>query len=197
MTIHENIRRIRLEKHMTQKQVARACGTADAYIRAYESGRYNPKPATVAKIAKALGVTPTELYGVGDNTKISDEDLAALAQIETGGNIDPNTAGKVRLLNAFEKLSPNGRTEAIKRVEELSHLPWFAADEHKAAAHMDDMINGITAILKKNRPDATREIAAFTQYALNKYEKDLTESDNAPPRKPDAGLQNPAKQERT
>ena len=177
MTIHENIRRIRLEKHMTQKQVARACGTADAYIRAYELGKYNPKPATVSKIAKALGVTPAELYGVGNDAKISDEDLAALAQIETG---------KIRLLNAFEKLSPNGKTEAIKRVEELSHLPWFAADEHKAAAHMDDMINGITAILKKNRPDATREIAAFTQYALNKYEKGLTESDNAPPRKPDA-----------
>lgn len=187
MTIHENIRRIRLEKHMTQKQVAQACGTANAYIRAYELGKYNPKPATVAKIAKALGVTPAELYGVGDNAKIFDEDLAALAQIETGGNVDPNTADKIRLLNAFDKLSSTGRTEAIKRIEELSHVPWFAADEHKAAAHMDDMINGITAILKKNRPNATREIAAFTQYALNKYKKDLTESDNAPPQKPGTG----------
>lgn len=134
MTVHENIRRIRLEKHMTQEQVAKACGTVSATIRTYESGRYNPKPATVAKIAKALGVTPAELYGVGDNAKISDEDLAALAQIETNGNIDPNTAGKIRLLNAFEKLSPNGKTEAIKRVEELSHLPWFAADCPPAGA---------------------------------------------------------------
>ena len=186
MTVHENIRRIRLEKHMTQEQVARACGTTGAYIRAYESGRYNPKPATVAKIANALGVTPAELYGVGDNTRISGEDLAALAQIETGGNVDPDTAGKIKLLTAYGKLSPNGKTEAVKRVEELVHVPWFAADEHKDAARMDDLINGITAILKKNRPDATREIAAFTQYALNKYEKGLTESDNAPPRKPDA-----------
>ena len=186
MTIHENIRRIRLEKHMTQEQVAKACGTVGAVIRAYELGKANPKPTTVAKIAKALSVTPAELYGVENDARISDETLAALAQIETGGNVDPNTADKIRLLNAFDKLSSTGRTEAIKRVEELSHLPWFAADEHKAAAHMDDMINGITAILKKNRPDATREIAAFTQYALNKYEKGLTESDNAPPRKPDA-----------
>lgn len=171
MTVHENIRRIRLEKHMTQEQVAKACGTVGAVIRTYESGRANPKPATVAKIANALGVTPAELYGVENGTKISGEDLAALAQIETGGNIDPDTAGKVRLLNAFEKLSSAGKTEAVKRVEELSHLPWFAADEHKAAAHMDDMINGITAILKKNRPDATREISAFTRYTLDKYKK--------------------------
>lgn len=170
MTVHENMRRIRLEKHMTQEQVAEACGTVSATIRTYESGRANPKPATVAKIAKALGVTPAELYGVGDNAKISDEDLAALAQIETGGNVNPDTAGKVRLLNAFDKLSSAGKTEAVKRVEELAHVPWFAADEHKDAARMDDLINGITAILKKNRPDATREIAAFTQYALNKYE---------------------------
>lgn len=170
MTVHENMRRIRLEKHMTLEQVAKACGTVSATIRTYESGRANPKPATVAKIAKALGVTPAELYGVGDNAKISDEDLAALAQIETGGNVNPDTAGKVRLLNAFDKLSSAGKTEAIKRIEELSHVPWFAADEHKDAAHIDDLISGIAAILKKNRPDATREIAAFTQYALNKYE---------------------------
>lgn len=30
MTVHENIRRIRLEKHMTQEQVAKACGTVSA-----------------------------------------------------------------------------------------------------------------------------------------------------------------------
>lgn len=83
----------------------------------------------------------------------------------------PGTLGKNFLLNAFGKLSSAGKTEAVKRVEELAHVPWFAADEHKDAARMDDLINGITAILKKNRPDATREIAAFTQYALNKYEK--------------------------
>ena len=57
MTIGENIRRIRIEKGMTQKQVAEACGTVDAAIRTYELGKANPKPVTVAKIAKALGVS--------------------------------------------------------------------------------------------------------------------------------------------
>ena len=131
MTVHENMRRIRLEKHMTQEQVAKACGTVGAVIRTYESGRANPKPATVAKIAKALGATPAELYGVENDTRISDETLAALAQIETNGNVDPNTADKIRLLNAFDKLSSTGRTEAIKRTKELSHVPWFAADGHR------------------------------------------------------------------
>lgn len=127
MTVYENMRRIRLEKHMTQKQVASACGMTDAAIGAYELGKYKPKPATVAKFAKALGVTPAELYGISNDGQVSDEDMAALAQIETDGNVDPDTADKIRLLSAFEKLSPAGKTEAVRRVEELAYVPWLSA----------------------------------------------------------------------
>ena len=107
-----------------------SCPSIAVYMLSDPVSNLRPS-ATVAKIAKALGVTPAELYGVGDNAKISDEDLAALAQIETNGNVDPNTADKIRLLNAFDKLSSTGRTEAIKRIEELSHVPWFAAGGHR------------------------------------------------------------------
>lgn len=128
MTVHENMRRIRIEKHMTQEDVGKACGMTGAAVRAYELGKYNPKPATVKKFAKALGVSPAELYGVKNDARISDEDLASLAQIETGGNINPDTARKISLLAVYEKLSPAGKEEAVKRIEELAHIPWFAAE---------------------------------------------------------------------
>ena len=56
MTVGENIRRIRLERNLTQKQLGELLGTSEAYIRAYESGRRNPKPATLKKIADVLDV---------------------------------------------------------------------------------------------------------------------------------------------
>lgn len=126
MTLNENIRRIRLQKGMTQKQVAEACGTVDAVIRAYELGKANPKPATVAKISRALDVSPAVLYGVQEYDQLHDQDTAsALYQIKSGGVIDAEAADERRLLAAYRKLTPKGKTEAIKRAEELAYIPEF------------------------------------------------------------------------
>ena len=61
MTIGENIRRIRQERGLTQRQLGELVGASEAYIRAYESGRRNPKPASLEKIAEALAVNPEVL----------------------------------------------------------------------------------------------------------------------------------------
>ena len=61
MTVGERIKKIRLEKGLTQKQLAEKCGLFDSTIRKYESGRQNPKIETVEKIANALGVETSEL----------------------------------------------------------------------------------------------------------------------------------------
>ena len=56
MTIGENIRRIRKEKGMTQKQLGDLCQMANSAIRRYELGKSTPKLKTLHKIAKGLGV---------------------------------------------------------------------------------------------------------------------------------------------
>ena len=56
MTVGENIRRIRQERNLTQRQLGELVGASEAYIRAYESGRRNPKPKSLETIAKALAV---------------------------------------------------------------------------------------------------------------------------------------------
>ena len=61
MTVGENIRRIRKERGLTQRQLGELVGASEAYIRAYESGRRNPKPASIEKIAEALSVNPEVL----------------------------------------------------------------------------------------------------------------------------------------
>ena len=61
MTVGENIRRIRQERNLTQRQLGEMVGASEAYIRAYESGRRNPKPSSLEKIANALSVNPEVL----------------------------------------------------------------------------------------------------------------------------------------
>lgn len=63
MTIGENIRRIRKERGLTLKQLGEAVGVSEAYIRAYESGRRNPKQQSLEAIATALCVNVEALTG--------------------------------------------------------------------------------------------------------------------------------------
>lgn len=71
VTIGEQIKLLRKEKGLTQKQLADACGMADSAIRKYESGSVRPKMATVSRIAKALGVEPLELTSHDPNYPIT------------------------------------------------------------------------------------------------------------------------------
>ena len=57
----ENIRRIRLTKDMTQGDLCRKLEVDRAYMSNIESGKKNPTLSTIAKLAKALGVTINEL----------------------------------------------------------------------------------------------------------------------------------------
>ena len=59
MTIGENIRRLRKARGLTLKELGDMIGVSESYIRAYESGRRNPKPASLQTLADALGVNKT------------------------------------------------------------------------------------------------------------------------------------------
>ena len=58
MTLGENIRRIRKERHLTIKQLV---GVSESYMRAYEVGDRHPKADRIEAIAIALGVNPETL----------------------------------------------------------------------------------------------------------------------------------------
>lgn len=56
-----NMRRIRLEKSLTQEQVAEAAGLHPNYISSVERGQRNISIRNIERIAIALGVTMAEL----------------------------------------------------------------------------------------------------------------------------------------
>ncbi|HED37970.1 MAG TPA: XRE family transcriptional regulator [Ignavibacteria bacterium] len=52
----ENMKKIRLEKGMSQGDICRALGLDRAYISNIENGKQNLTISTMEKVAKALGV---------------------------------------------------------------------------------------------------------------------------------------------
>jgi transcriptional regulator with XRE-family HTH domain len=56
-----NVKRIREQKNMTQGDLCRATGLDRAYVSNIESGNKNPTLATIEKIAKALGISSSDL----------------------------------------------------------------------------------------------------------------------------------------
>lgn len=57
----ENLKKIRLEKKMSQGDICRALGVDRGYISNLESGKRNPTLATIKRIADALGVSVDRL----------------------------------------------------------------------------------------------------------------------------------------
>ena len=60
-TIGENIKRIRKEKHITQRALGDIVGVSNTYLSDMEVGRTNPSIKTLKKIAKGLEVSYVEL----------------------------------------------------------------------------------------------------------------------------------------
>ena len=57
----ENLKRIRTEKGITQGDIARALEVDKRFVSNIENGKTNPTLATIAKLAKAIGVSIDEL----------------------------------------------------------------------------------------------------------------------------------------
>ena len=60
-TLGQNVRKHRETKQLTQEKLAEFAGLDPTYISGIERGLRNPGIKNVAKIAKALGITTSEL----------------------------------------------------------------------------------------------------------------------------------------
>lgn len=58
----KNVRRLRLEREMTQEELAEGAGISQVQITRIESGKINTSISTVVAIASALGVNEGELF---------------------------------------------------------------------------------------------------------------------------------------
>ena len=57
----KNLKRIRTAKGISQGEIGRILGVDKGFISNIENGKTNPTLATIAKLAKAIGVSTDEL----------------------------------------------------------------------------------------------------------------------------------------
>ncbi len=142
MTVGEKIRKTRKQKKMTQNTLARLTGLAAITIRQYEANKYIPKIKNLRKISYALETSlsefmePSQTTGGYDtdndilNSPVKTNDCKLHQEIETkiiNGNLQLNREQR-RILLLFDALNPDGKKEALKRIEELSFIPAYSSD---------------------------------------------------------------------
>lgn len=83
----KSIRRIRMRRNMTQRELANAAGLVESALRSYELGERSPKQNTLERIAKALDVAPAcfDTYGI----EHYDELMHVLFLLEDRFGIEP------------------------------------------------------------------------------------------------------------
>jgi len=93
----KSIRRIRMRRNMTQRELANAAGLGESAFRSYELGERSPKQNTLERIAKALDVAPAcfDTYGI----EHYDELMHALFLLEDRFGIEPCADGSIRFTN--------------------------------------------------------------------------------------------------
>lgn len=75
-----NLRRIRIQRGLSQTELARMIGTTQPTISKIEKGDMNVTLALIESAAKALGVTPVELFGVSETQQRILEAISAMPE---------------------------------------------------------------------------------------------------------------------
>ncbi|MFA6897070.1 MAG: helix-turn-helix transcriptional regulator [Patescibacteria group bacterium] len=58
----ENLRRIRINKNITQVEIANILGVDRSFVSNIENGKNNPTLSTITSLAKALNIPIDELF---------------------------------------------------------------------------------------------------------------------------------------
>lgn len=86
MNMGEKLKALRLEKNLTQKQVADRIGLAISAVSSYESGMRYPSYEVLIKLARIFHVSTDYLIGMTDTRNIDicgldDEEIACVSQM--------------------------------------------------------------------------------------------------------------------
>lgn len=117
MSIGEDIKRMRIEKNMTQQELGQKLGVSQQMIGQWETGKANPKKETIEKIAKALDVDPYSLYSFD----MASEELEKIIN----QRISQDKENKDKLLDNYRKLNDTGKSRLIDYSEDLTKIPEY------------------------------------------------------------------------
>lgn len=124
MGIPKNIKELRKNLKMTQKDLAKITGLSIGTIQGYEQGRYEPKIETLRLLMDALSCNYEDI--IDEPLLDTDEEHSALSWLiyeEIPAEQYDN------LLTSFNILNTLGRNKAIEQVEMLAKIPEYRRNE--------------------------------------------------------------------
>lgn len=95
---NENLKNVREQKGMSQKDVAEKIGVAKSTYSLYESGKREPNVQTIKKIADVLNVSADDLLGIGDDSQ-------TIAAHFDGEEYTPDELERIKQFAAFVKFT--------------------------------------------------------------------------------------------
>lgn len=110
MTIGENIKRLRMEKNMSQEQLAEALSVSRQSVSKWETGKNNPDMDKLIQLANLFEVPILELMGNGE---------------ETGRAVGENSEASSGEKPAAEEKNIQGRQDAAEEIISLRNEVFF------------------------------------------------------------------------
>lgn len=126
MKIGEEIKRLRIKRGLTQKQLGEMCGMADSAIRKYESGKVKPKIEAIKKLASALQVDPYSLADFDAATEMLEEHINSVEEEKrkTPAREEPELSeDEVMLLSAFRSLTEDQKRFVLRQLRAAAQDP--------------------------------------------------------------------------
>ena len=115
MTIGKLIKEARKNAGFSQRELAEKSGTATGTIQQYERGVRQPRLEQLLRIADALDVSI--FYFTDAENENGDDQIVTAVEESLDADIAIERIGK-----SLYKLNQAGKTEAVKRVEELTEI---------------------------------------------------------------------------
>lgn len=155
MSTGKNIKRIRKEKKITQKELAEKSGVSEISIRQYENEKRNPKIETLDKIASALDVFIADI-----NEDITWDERKNTSEVERMNKEVAAIDGFISILvEIYGKITP--RTATGKYGAEIYYI--VGENSNQFILHPSDIITlynsaraaipSIVERIKDNRPE--------------------------------------------
>ncbi len=171
MTVGENLKRIRKEKKLTQKQLGELCKPkiSESTIRKYELGILNPKIETIRKIADALGVYISDL--VDDWENIPQEEILSNLNEDI---LYKNSKQLLDKLQSMEKADGTLDEKLLeKELDSIIEITQKTASVNKAfytaqiKQYMDKMLHLLLKLNTDGKEEALKRVSELTR--LSEY----------------------------
>lgn len=102
MELGEQIKRIRAAKGLSQKEVVMQSGLDKAQYSRIENGKTDPSISTIAKIAKALGISLAELFTLDDLKEVQSHDKTIMEKVSLMESLNDKEKETIyNMLDAF------------------------------------------------------------------------------------------------